>query len=177
LLKVDENAVTEFGRKLTEAIRTGNTIFLCGNGGSAVNAVHIKNDLVKLVYDETGLPVNCVCLNDSVLLMTALSNDERYENVFSGQLEKMCASFGDVLLVLTGSGNSQNVLEAARVAGETYSMTTLALTGMGGGKVIDLVDQTIVVDSDCMQVIEDIHRAIGHMLVHEVIDNLNGEQP
>lgn len=172
LSRVDENAVSEFASILSNTIRGGFTIFICGNGGSAANAAHIKNDFVKLVFDRTGYPVNCICLNDNVSLMTAITNDEDYKYVFSGQLGRMSVSENNVLLVLTGSGNSCNVVDAAQQAGKYRQMCTLALTGMDGGHIVDCVDHAIIVESDSMQIIEDIHLAIGHMLTLAIIDNL-----
>lgn len=172
---MDEKQFAEFARILTRAIQAGATIYLCGNGGSAANASHITNDLVKLVFDRTEYPVNAVCLSDNIPLMTALSNDESYANIFSGQLGRRSGSEEDVLLVLTGSGNSLNISEAVHTANILHQMTTLALTGMGGGHIAGRVDEAIVVESDSMQIIEDVHLAIGHMLVLEVIKSLKGE--
>jgi D-sedoheptulose 7-phosphate isomerase len=173
---VDINEIILFADVLTNTIQNGGTIYLCGNGGSAATASHIKNDLVKLVFDRTNYPVNCVCLNDNVPLLTALGNDIKYEAIFSEQLMRLSPdSRTDVLLVLSGSGNSDNITRAVTTARVFHEMQALALTGMGGGKVIELANKTIVVASDCMQVIEDVHLSIGHMLVKAVIHQLTGE--
>lgn len=133
------------------------TVYSCGNGGSASTASHFVNDLMKM----TG--GNAVCLADNTALLTALANDASYASVFSAQL-LYAARANDLLVVFSGSGDSPNILNAVKEAHE-LRMPVIALSGGTGGQLRNLAaTQTLVVDSANMQIIEDVHLAISHML-------------
>ena len=147
---------------LKEARRHGNRIFIMGNGGSASTASHMVCDLSKSTI-QGGLPrLRVIPITDNVPLITAWANDTGYENIFVQQLENQ-APRGDVVIAISGSGRSENVLRAVRLAREG-GVTTIGLTGFEGGSLKDLVDIALVVDSRSMGQIEDVHHAIGHML-------------
>ncbi|MCE2438620.1 MAG: SIS domain-containing protein [Candidatus Latescibacteria bacterium] len=147
---------------------SGKRIFAIGNGGSASTASHFVNDLGKgaSVGRETRFKV--IPLTDNVEWMTALSNDLSYEDVFVEQLKNF-AEPGDVLLAISGSGNSENVLRAVRFA-NGRGCHTVGFAGFGGGKLKDLVRHCIVVESDHMGRVEDIHVVLQHIVCYYFMD-------
>lgn len=138
------------------------TVFFFGNGGSASTASHFVTDISKVATRGEGRPIRCVGLTDNVPSMTALANDRDYSRIFSDQLTTL-AEPGDVAVAISGSGNSPNVLEAVRTA-RRLGVGTIGLTGMGGGKLKDLVDVALVVPSNSMQHTEDVHVIVLHLL-------------
>ncbi|HKN07302.1 MAG TPA: SIS domain-containing protein [Thermoplasmata archaeon] len=141
-------------------------IFFFGNGGSASTASHFVTDIAKVAGGTEGRGpgrrFRCVSLNDNIPGMTAWANDVGYAEIFSGQLKALAVK-GDVAVAISGSGNSPNVLEAVKTA-RAMGMTTIGLTGMGGGKLKDLVDVAMVVPSNSMQHTEDTHLIVLHIL-------------
>ena len=133
---------------LLQARTDGRTIFFFGNGGSASTASHFVVDIGKATIRGDGKRFRCVALVDNVESLTAWANDTEYAKVFSEQLKGL-AHAGDLAIGISGSGNSPNVLEAMRTA-RTLGLATVGLTGMGGGKLKDLVDVTLVVPSNSM---------------------------
>ena len=153
---------------LLKARDEGRTIFFFGNGGSASTASHFVVDIGKATIRGEGSRFRCVALNDNVESVTAWANDTEYARVFSEQLKGLAKS-GDVAVGISGSGNSPNVLRAMELA-RTMGVTTVGLTGMGGGKLKDLVDVPVVVPSTSMQHIEDVHLLICHLLTSYLRD-------
>ena len=149
----------------------GRTVFFFGNGGSASTASHFVTDITKVAARGPGRRTRCVSLNDNVPGVTALANDLDFSHVFAEQL-KVLAEPGDVAVAISGSGDSPNVVEAVEVA-KSLRLTTIGLTGMGGGKLKDLVDVPVVVPSNSMQHTEDLHLIVCHMLTAYLRD----EQP
>ncbi|MGI0130488.1 MAG: D-sedoheptulose-7-phosphate isomerase [Thermoplasmata archaeon] len=137
-------------------------VFFCGNGGSASTASHFVTDISKVATREGSRPIRCVGLTDNVPGLTAIANDRDYSRIFADQLSTL-AETGDVVVAISGSGNSPNVLEAVRAARE-LGLTTIGLTGIGGGKLKDLVDVPLVVPSNSMQHTEDVHVIVLHLL-------------
>lgn len=156
---------------LLRARTDGRTIFFFGNGGSASTASHFVVDIGKATVRGDGGRFRCIALVDNVESVTAWANDADYSKVFSEQLKGLAHS-GDVAVGISGSGNSPNVLEAVRAA-RTLGLATVGLTGMGGGKLKDLVDIPVVVPSNSMQHIEDVHLLVCHLLTAYLRD----EQP
>jgi phosphoheptose isomerase len=142
------------------------TIFFFGNGGSASTASHFVTDIAKVAggteHRGQGKRFRCLCLSDNTPGLTAWANDVGYAEVFSGQLRAL-AEKGDVAFAISGSGNSPNVLEAVKTA-RAMGLTTIGFTGMGGGKLKDLVDVAFVVPSNSMQHTEDTHLVALHLL-------------
>jgi len=138
-------------------------IYLCGNGGSAGNAIHIANDWIygAGVNEGVGLRVEALSANSAVL--TCLANDIGYEKIYSEQL-RVKANSGDVLIVLSGSGNSPNVV-AALEQGNSIGMTTFAIVGYDGGRCKSLAQNVIHVAVNDMQISEDLQLIIGHMIM------------
>ncbi len=147
---------------LLEARAHDRTIYFFGNGGSASTASHFVVDIGKATIRGDGRRFRCVALVDNVESVTAWANDAEYASVFSEQLATL-ARAGDVAWGISGSGNSPNVLKAMEVA-KRLGLRTIGLTGMGGGRLKEMVEIPIVVASRSMQHIEDVHLLLGHLL-------------
>ena len=145
------------------ARQRGATIFLAGNGGSAANANHMAADLIYGVNQQGrgAFRVHSLASNPSVL--TCLGNDIGFENIFSNQLEAL-AEARDLLLVFSGSGNSPNILNALKSA-KKIGVISVALLGYDGGKAKALADLAIHFPFHDMQVVEDLHMIVGHLLM------------
>ena len=145
---------------LRQARANGQRIFVFGNGGSAANASHIVNDMIKSTIQPGRPRMKLICLSDNVPTLTAYANDVSYDIVYAEPLASL-AEPGDVAIALSGSGNSPNVLRAMDVAQE-MGLTRVGLTGRDGGRLKDQCDICVIVPSDSMQVIEDAHLVILH---------------
>ena len=157
-----EDKIRDIVETLKSAHVEGRQVFLLGNGGSAANATHIAEDLQKGVKECTGKRFRVIALTDSVPLITAWANDTGYENIFAEQLESL-AEPGDVVIAISGSGNSPNVLKAVEKANE-MGVLTIGWSGFSGGKLAQIAKKSIVVGSDNMQRIEDAHLVLGHLI-------------
>ena len=147
---------------LWQAYLEGKTAYVFGNGGSAALASHCACDLGKGTAMNGTRRFRVVALTDNVPLMTAWANDVSYDDIFSEQLAPLVHK-GDVALAISGSGNSPNVLKALHVAREAGAFT-IGLTGFKGGKMKALCDLCVIVPSDNMQIIEDLHVSVNHSL-------------
>lgn len=154
--------IAEVIDRLAEARRERRNIFVCGNGGSAATSSHFANDLGKGASVGRELRFRAWSLTDNLPWITSLANDLAYDRIFVEQLRNF-ASPGDLLLVFSGSGNSENVLAAVRWAREA-GLFTIGFTGRTGGRLVSAVDLCIQVDSDHMGVIEDGHFVIQHLI-------------
>ena len=146
----------------------GRHIFTCGNGGSASTASHIVCDIVKGASYGRDKRFKIMALTDSLATMTAYSNDVSYEHVFVEQLKNF-ATEGDVLLAISGSGNSPNVLRAVEFA-KTVGCKTIALSGRDGGKLGAIADLNIQVPVQHMGRIEDVHLVACHMMAYKLME-------
>lgn len=160
---------------LEKAYGRGKTVFIVGNGGSASTASHMASDLDKTVLgknqDRLTKRFRAVTLNDNVPLMTAWANDDRYEKIFGEQLKNL-AQRGDVLIVITGSGDSKNILYAVRVA-KALGLKTVGLLGFDGGKTRSLLDHYVLVTSHRYGYVEDIHLILNHLITDYFHRRLN----
>ncbi len=147
---------------LLEARAARRNVFLFGNGGSASAASHFVTDLAKVASRGDGPRLRTIALSDNIPSVTAIANDLEYARVFSDQL-RVLGQPGDVAIAISGSGNSPNVLEAVKVAKE-IGISTIGLTGIGGGKLKGVADVAIVVPSNSMQHVEDVHVSILHLV-------------
>ena len=150
---------------LEEARRSGKRIFICGNGGSSATASHFVCDFDKGVSHDRGQEekYDFICLSDNVPTMMAIANDISYDEVFRIPLmNKM--SPGDVVIGISGSGNSENVVRAMNYANENGGIT-VAITGYDGGKMKKLAKHNIHVAIDNMQIAEDLHMMLDHMMM------------
>jgi len=144
------------------ALLENRTVLLFGNGGSAALASHLACDLGKGTIVDGTRRFRVLSLTDNVPLMTAWANDSHYENIFAEQLLNLVQP-NDIALAISGSGNSPNVLNGLRAAHQAGA-TTLGLTGYEGGKMKSLCDICVIVPSDNMQHIEDLHLSITHAI-------------
>jgi D-sedoheptulose 7-phosphate isomerase len=149
-------------RRLEEARWNGQAVFTCGNGGSAATAIHFASDLAKGATARDKPSFRSMSLCENVSLVTAWANDASYEEVFAQRLAPWARS-GDVLVAISGSGNSPNVLNAVSVA-RSAGATTIALTGFDGGRIKDMADICVVVPSRNMEQIEDVHLLLCHAI-------------
>lgn len=147
---------------LLEAYQADQMVYLFGNGGSAALASHFACDLGKGTVNRSGKRFRVLALTDNIPLMTAWANDSKYEDIFAEQLTNLVRP-DNVAFAISGSGNSLNVLRALRVAREAGA-TTVGLTGFQGGKMKQLCNVCMVVPSENMQIIEDLHMCAAHSL-------------
>ena len=161
--RLDREPIREAIDVLHQARMDGRQIFIMGNGGSASTASHAACDLAKNT-SGSGWPLFKVFgLADNTALFSALSNDYGYENVFVRQLEPLLAA-GDVVIAISTSGNSPNVLRAAKLARERGALV-VGLTGFDGGQLGDLSDLNLHIPSDCIEQVEDVHLMLEHLIV------------
>lgn len=162
LYDLDFIALEKIAAVIDKARQQDKTVFVMGNGGSASSSSHIATDLCKTASAPGGKRIKAISLTDNVAFMTAISNDIAYENVFSRQLESYMGK-GDVILLVSASGNSPNVVEAARY-GKKRGATVISLVGFDGGKLKKMSDIFIHIKSWQYGVVEDAHMSIGHIL-------------
>lgn len=175
LARVDHAIVDRMVGVIWRGYEQGRTLFVFGNGGSAALASHFACDIGKGTIAGKRKRLKTIALTDNVALITAWANDKAYDTIFAEQLEGL-AEKGDMVLAISGSGNSPNVirgLEAARRIGAE----TLVLTGFEGGRAKALADLCLVVPSDSMQLIEDAHLCATHAIFLAIRQRMhtNGE--
>jgi D-sedoheptulose 7-phosphate isomerase len=157
-----EEEVLRIGEVLLQARQRGSTVYLLGNGGSASTASHAANDLTKTGSVDGGPALRTVSLPDNVSMLTAWANDTSFENIFSAQLEVLLRP-GDVVAVISGSGNSPNVLRAVETAREMGALS-VGLAGFAGGRLREMADLSVVVPGLAQGPIEDVHLILVHAL-------------
>lgn len=156
---------------LVDSYDSARTTYLFGNGGSAALASHFACDLGKgTAYCNGGKRFRVLALTDNVSTLTAWANDSNYEDVFSEQL-RCFVQPRDVVFAISGSGNSKNVLNALRAARE-LGAATVGISGFKGGEMKPLCDTCVVVPSDDMQIIEDLHLAITHSIYRAIYNRI-----
>lgn len=161
---LDCKAIEEVTKLILEKSRDGQDIFLVGNGGSAATASHFATDLVQCSQPEAGLYFRAISLADNVPLLTALSNDKGYEEVFTGQIRNLFRK-NDILIAISASGNSPNVIAAVRLARQLGG-ATVGLVGFDGGELAQICDYVIHAYTNKGEYgpVEDIHLIIDHMV-------------
>ena len=163
---IDPASLDRAAEILLEAYTSGARVFFCGNGGSAAIANHMQCDHVKGVRTATDLAPRVVSLSASVELITAIANDMAYEDVFVYQLQSQSGP-GDVLIAVSSSGRSPNIVRALTWAHD-HDLRTIALTGFDGGDARTLAEVSIHVDSTNYGIVEDLHQAIMHALAQYI---------
>ncbi len=163
LAVADWTRVSLLARDIEIVWKRGGQVFLCGNGGSAGNAIHIANDLIYGVAKRTGGGVKALALSANPAVLTCLANDVGYDHVFSEQLAVLGRK-GDVLIALSGSGNSPNIVNALERA-RLMHVKSYAILGYGGGRSLELADIAIHFPVEDMQIAEDMQLVVGHMLM------------
>jgi D-sedoheptulose 7-phosphate isomerase len=171
---VPAETLERVGRRLLETAEAGSQILIAGNGGSASTASHLACDLAKTVLgtkpELRKSHFRVVSLADNVALLTAWANDVSYESVFAEQV-KMLGRPGDVLCVISASGNSPNVVEAVRTA-RAIGLHTIGFLGFAGGQLGNLVDDAVIVPCDDYGHVESAHLVLGHLLTQWLHDRL-----
>jgi D-sedoheptulose 7-phosphate isomerase len=146
--------------------KSGSQVFFCGNGGSAGNAIHLVNDFIYGVANQTGGGIRAISLSANSAVITCLANDVGYDHIFSEQLAVQ-ANPGDLLVVLSGSGNSPNILQALRQA-KAMRVKSYAILGYSGGQALTLSDVPIHFPINDMQIAEDLQLVVGHMVMQHL---------
>lgn len=160
-------AAIDAGVDLIEKVwRDGKQIIALGNGGSSLTALHFINDWNKSVFLSSGIPFRGRTLVDNIGLVMSYANDVSFEDVFAEQLKNILQP-GDLVLALSGSGNSENVIRAVKYAND-HGAITLGLCGYRGGKLKETAQHVIWVDADDMQLSEDVHFFFGHIVMQRL---------
>ena len=159
LLDQHKDVFSQSAEVFANALELGNTIFWCGNGGSASESSHLAVELIGR-FKNNRRPLPSISLNSDTSALTCIANDFGYDEIFARQLEGL-AKEGDVLVVLSTSGKSENITRALR-KGKELGVTTIALLGKGGGEAVSLADYPIVINSSETARIQEIHLLIGH---------------
>jgi D-sedoheptulose 7-phosphate isomerase len=163
-------AIEKIALLMIDTLKKGKAIFWCGNGGSASDAQHLAGELVgRFVGDRK--PLKSMALNADSAVMTCIVNDYGYEHLFSRQVEGL-GNEGDILVGITTSGNSQNVLNALDIANKKQ-MITIGLLGKGGGKALSMANEAIVIESNTTARVQEMHITIGHILCDLIEEGLN----
>ena len=169
-IKELDKSIEKVAEILLHCLEKGGTIFWCGNGGSASDSQHLAGELVGRFVDERK-PLKSIALTADSAVMTCIVNDYGYEHIFSRQIEAL-GSKGDVLVGITTSGNSKNVLDAFEVA-KNKGVRAIGLLGKGGGVAKDLADESIIISSNSTARVQEMHILIGHILCDLIEEGLN----
>ncbi len=159
----DWSLVDELADALIAAWDSGANVWICGNGGSAANAAHWANDFIYPIAKSAPKGIRITALTANPAVVTCLGNDIGYDLIFSRQLHTFSAS-GDILIVLSGSGNSPNILRALET-GQELGLKSFAILGFDGGKAAALADVPLLFHVNDMQVAEDAQMVVCHALV------------
>ena len=170
LSTADWSNVMKLAEDMLSAWRGGQQVFLCGNGGSAGNAIHLANDFLYGVAKKLGGGVKVSALSSNPAVITCLANDIGYESIFSEQLA-VYAQSGDLLIALSGSGNSPNIVSVIKQA-KKMGVKSYAILGFAGGECKNLVDVPIHFPVDDMQIAEDLQLIVGHMMMQWLYANI-----
>ena len=172
--KIDIPAVSKFIDIIYECYNSGNTIYIFGNGGSAATASHVAGDFMKGISFGLEKRFKVICLNDNIPSLTAISNDLTYDEVFYEQLKTFLKK-DDVVIGISGSGNSANVIKALNYAKELGS-AVVGFCGYRGGKLKELADILILAPVSDMEITEDIHTIIFHAIKQIINKKLKGDK-
>ena len=168
---LDRKSIGAAAELVLETYENGGTIYIFGNGGSAANASHFCGDLIKGVSYGRERRFKVVCLNDNIPAIMAIANDISYADVFVEQLKNF-AKPGDLVIGISGSGNSTNVVKAMEYA-KGIGAKTIALCGFDGGKIKGIADICVHANIRDMEVSEDVHLVVMHCIKNVIIDALN----
>ena len=177
LTKIDRESLERWGELIYQAYEQQRFVFIIGNGGSAANASHMAEDLGKSTLDEKDLRdesrkrLRVLSLTDNVGWITALGNDLAYDQVYVQQLMNY-GSDGDVLIAISGSGNSANVLNAVDWANR-HGLQTFGLSGFDGGRLAEMVQDGLHVDTHDMGMVESLHLCVFHWVLDDVYARIN----
>lgn len=171
--KSDFDTLSKIAEMIFATRKAGTKIYSAGNGGSAATASHIANDLLKGCRVDEQIGFRAFSLSDTVPVITCLGNDYSYDEVYSIQLETY-GQPGDLLIVFSGSGNSENIVRAVKKA-KSLGMKSIGFLGRDGGKLKDLCDIYILAPTNSMEQIEDIHLSYEHAIVSVLSQKLRAQ--
>lgn len=163
--------VGHLARELKGCWSSGRRVFLCGNGGSAANAIHIANDLVY-ASAPCGKGIKAIALPANIAIITCIANDIDYADIFAYQIATQ-GDAGDILIALSGSGNSENIVRAIKQS-NIMGIKSFAVLGFDGGISKDLADVPIHFPIDDMQIAEDLQLIVGHMVMQQLMEERDG---
>ena len=164
------SGVQKIAQLASDSLSRGGTIFWCGNGGSAADSQHLAADLVcRFISDR--IPLKSVALTTDSSILTAISNDYSFDNIFARQL-KALGKDGDILIAISTSGNSRNIKEAVLTA-KNIGVETIGLLGRDGGSSVDLFSKKLIIPSNSTARIQEVHILIGHLIIDLIEKNLN----
>ena len=164
-LKQQADDLLEIAQAIRHCFAVGGTLYTCGNGGSAAEALHLAEELIGK-YKRPREPKPAVCLNADPTALTCIANDFGFESIFARQIEALGRP-NDILLCFSTSGMSENLVMALEKAGDKQ-VTTIGLLGKGGGTCLDLCDHALVVASDETEAIQEAHQVILHLILEAV---------
>lgn len=167
LKNLDVDAVNQMLNAMEKAWEQESVIYVFGNGGSASTASHMANDFNKGISEYTDKKFRITCLNDNTATVLAIANDIGYEDIFEFQLRNKVKS-GDLVIGISGSGNSENVVRALNYA-KSQGATTAGWVGFDGGEVSKITDITFHVPIHNMQLVEDLHLILNHMMMYVIM--------
>ena len=159
---IDQEKLTEAANILLSAYKNSKTLYVCGNGGSAAISNHLACDHGKLLATDTDLQPKVQSLSTNIEVLTAIANDISYDQVFVHQL-KLLASSGDVVMTVSSSGDSENVVQVAKWARE-FGLEVISMTGFSGGRTASISSVNLHVNGDNYGIIEDIHQSLMHLM-------------
>jgi D-sedoheptulose 7-phosphate isomerase len=160
--KIDKDRIIGATKLIQKALKSGNKIFWCGNGGSAAQANHLSAELIGGMFKEKKAPFKSICLNVDTAFISAWSNDDSFDNVFLRQLDALAES-GDILIALSTSGNSQNIINATKYCKQN-ELKIISFTGFDGGLLKNNSDININIPINCTQRVQEMHIFIGHII-------------
>ena len=169
LASTDWNPVNQLAQAVLQCWKNGGHVFICGNGGSAGNAIHLANDFLYGIAKQSGRGLKVTALSANPAVITCLANDVGYDAIYSEQLAVLGSS-GDILIVLSGSGNSPNILKVLEQA-NAQSISSFAILGYTGGKAKTLATTAVHFPINDMQISEDLQLVVGHMLMQYLYAN------
>ncbi len=172
---LDLQSVAAMADAFAQAHQSGNRIFTMGNGGSGASASHAAGDFIKGASYGLDQRFKMICLNDNLPSMMAIANDIGWDDIFVEPLKNYVEP-GDVVIGISGSGNSSNVLKAIAHA-QSVGAVTIGMTGFSGGKLKSMVDISIHSPADDMEVAEDVHMAVFNMVKKGMMSRLMGSNP
>ena len=170
LCEKDFLIISEISSLISKTLKSGGCIFWCGNGGSASQSQHLAAELIGR-FKNNRVPYRSLSLTSDSTVITCISNDFGYENLFSRQLEAL-GNEGDLLMVLSSSGNSMNLKKAIKTA-KSKNIKSISLLGKKGGLIRDYADYSLIINSDITARIQELHNLIGHIICEIVEDDLN----
>jgi D-sedoheptulose 7-phosphate isomerase len=163
------DSILRFAKKIISVIRKNGTIFWCGNGGSASDSMHISAELIGR-FKKNRIPLKSISLSSDISAITCIANDFGYDEIFSRQLQGL-GKEGDILVAISTSGESQNIINAITTA-KTKKISSYAFLGKGGGRAIRLVDDFVNINSNSTARVQEMHITIGHILCDLIEEGL-----